>query len=246
MKILGIIPSRFESTRLPGKPLLSIQGKTMIQRVYEQCQKTTCLSDIIVATDDKRILEEVHRFGGKAMLTSKSHQSGTDRCAEVALNVENKYDFIINIQGDEPFIQPEQIDALASILTEKTQLATLIKKIEKTEELFDKNKPKVILRKDKTAIYFSRKTIPFQRGIEEKEWLKKHIYFKHIGIYAYHYNILKEITKLKPSSLELAESLEQLRWIENGYTIQTKETTIETFGIDTQEDLEKARVHRIH
>lgn len=239
MKILGIIPARYASTRFPGKPLVHIKGKSMIQRVYEQAGKAKSLSDVIVATDDERIAAEVKQFGGKFIITGSDHLSGTDRCAEVALNVTG-YDAIINIQGDEPYIDPEQIDLLTSCFNEKdVQLATLIKEIHTENELFNVNIPKVVINSKGEAIYFSRQTIPYIRNQEKENWLNSHQFYKHIGIYGYTYPALLEITKLPPSSLELAESLEQLRWIENGYRIKTKVTEIETIAIDTPEDLNK-------
>jgi len=239
MKILGIIPARYASTRFPGKPLVEIQGKSMIQRVYEQASLCRSLDRVIVATDDERITAEVSRFGGAVEHTNSSHQSGTDRCAEVAVRFP-EYDIIINIQGDEPFINPEQIDLLVSCFSApEVQLATLIKAIHTEEELFNLNLPKVVINNLKQAIYFSRQTIPFQRGLGQSAWLNNHAYYKHIGIYGYSRSALLEITKLPPSSLEKAESLEQLRWIENGYAIQTAITTLETIAIDTPEDLEK-------
>jgi 3-deoxy-manno-octulosonate cytidylyltransferase (CMP-KDO synthetase) len=239
MKILGIIPARYASTRFPGKPLVEIQGKSMIQRVYEQASQCASLDRVIVATDDERIAAEVSRFGGDVQHTSSTHQSGTDRCAEVAVRFP-EYDIIINIQGDEPFINPGQIDLLVSCFSGRNvQLATLIKAIHTQEELFNLNLPKVVINNLSQAIYFSRQTIPFQRAMDQQTWLNNHAYYKHIGIYGYSRQALLEITKLPPSSLEKAESLEQLRWIENGYTIQTALTTLETIAIDTPEDLEK-------
>ena len=239
MKILGIIPARYASTRFPGKPLVDIQGKSMIQRVYEQASQCGSLDRVIVATDDERIAAEVSRFGGEVQHTSASHQSGTDRCAEVAARFP-EYDIIINIQGDEPFINPGQIDLLVSCFsTAGVQLATLIKAIHTQEELFNLNLPKVVINSLNQAIYFSRQTIPFQRGVDQAAWLNNHTYYKHIGIYGYSRQALLDITKLAASSLEKAESLEQLRWIENGYAIQTAVTTLETIAIDTPEDLDK-------
>ena len=240
MKILGIIPARYASTRFPGKPLVFIQGKTMIQRVYEQASKAK-LTKVVVATDDERIIAEVQRFGGEAVRTASHHQSGTDRCFEAYTRLNAPHDFIINIQGDEPFIQPEQINLLVTCLENPaTQLATLIKPIESVDELFNPNSPKVVLNQHREAIYFSRQPIPYLRGAEESTWPEKHPYYKHIGIYGYRTDILEQITQLLPSSLEKAESLEQLRWLENGYKIATAVTHLETFGIDTPEDLEKA------
>jgi len=240
MEIIGIIPARFASTRFPGKPLVSIQGKTMIQRVYEQASKAK-LAQVLVATDDERIQTEVQRFGGNVVLTAEHHQSGTDRCFEAYTQFNVPYDCIINIQGDEPFIQPEQIDLLVTCFENPaTQLATLVKSIESAAELFNPNSPKVVLNQHQEAIYFSRQPIPYLRGAEEATWPQKHVYYKHIGIYGYRADILEQITQLPPSSLEKAESLEQLRWLENGFKITTAVTHLETFGIDTPEDLEKA------
>ncbi len=239
MNILGIIPARYASTRFPGKPLVDIAGKSMIQRVYEQAKKCNSLSEVIVATDDDRIFNHVNTFGGVAVMSLPRHQSGTDRCAEVALQ-HPQYDVIINIQGDEPYIDPEQITKVASCFTStEVQLSTLIKKIETLEELNNPNSPKVIINHQSEAIYFSRTPLPYLRGYEPQEWLKHFTYFKHIGIYGYRADVLQELTKLAISSLEKAESLEQLRWIENGYRIKVAETELETHAIDVPEDLEK-------
>lgn len=237
--ILGIIPARYASTRFPGKPLVDISGQSMIQRVYVQAKKCPALSEVIVATDDERIFEHVYQFGGKAVMTSDSHQSGTDRCAEVALK-HPEYEIVINIQGDEPFINPEQIAKVIGCFNEPgTQLATLIKKINTTDELYNLSSPKVVINKLYEAIYFSRAAIPHVRGEEPQRWLYHNTYYKHIGIYGYRADILQQITQLPVSSLEKAESLEQLRWIENGYRIKVAETDLETFAVDTPEDLEK-------
>ncbi|WP_312398672.1 3-deoxy-manno-octulosonate cytidylyltransferase [Sphingobacterium sp.] len=239
MKFLGIIPARFASSRFPGKPLVDIEGQTMIQRVYEQVKQSKKLSKVIVATDDQRIVDEVLSFGGNVIMTSETHQSGTDRCAEVITD-DNEYDVIINIQGDEPFINPEQIDLLAACFENpQTKIATLVKKIDSMDELFNLNIPKVVRNIHGEAIYFSRQTIPFLRGIEQKQWLKEQTFYKHIGIYAYQADTLRALTRLPVSGLEEAEALEQLRWIENGYTIQTAVTTHETIAVDTKEDLNK-------
>ncbi|MCS3556338.1 MULTISPECIES: 3-deoxy-manno-octulosonate cytidylyltransferase [Sphingobacterium] len=239
MKVIGIIPARYASSRFPGKPLVDIGGKSMIQRVYEQVKNTSCLHEVIVATDDDRIAEHVKSFAGNVIMTASSHQSGTDRCAEVIAKVSG-FDIVINIQGDEPFINPLQIELLASCFDkEETQIATLVKKIHTEDELFNVNIPKVVRNIAGQAIYFSRQTIPYLRGIEQKNWLSKHSYFKHIGIYGYRTDVLKELTQLPISILEETEALEQLRWIEHGYTIQTAETEHETIAVDTQEDLER-------
>lgn len=239
MKILGIIPSRFASTRFPGKPLVQILGKSMIQRVYEQACKSTLLADVVVATDDVLIANEVTRFGGKFVMTADTHISGTDRCAEVVSKLP-AFDSVINIQGDEPFIDPLQIDLLASCFDDsKVQIATLIKKIDTQEDLFNESIPKVVLNSRNEAIYFSRQTIPFLRNVKKDDWLEKGKFFKHIGIYGYTTEALLKITKLQPGNLELAESLEQLRWLEAGFKIETRTTSIETLAIDTPEDLNK-------
>lgn len=239
MKVLGVIPARYASTRFPGKPLVDIQGKSMIRRVYEQAVKASGIDQVVVATDDERIAAEVKNFGGEFIMTGTTHQSGTDRCAEVVGQVSG-FDVVINIQGDEPFIDPAQIDLLISCFEDReVRLATLIKEIHTAEELFNHNIPKVILNSKKEAVYFSRQTIPYLRNAEKENWLKTHQFYKHIGIYGYTVPALLEITQLPPSALEIAESLEQLRWVENGYAIQTRVTAIETISIDTPEDLNK-------
>jgi|SRR5665213_979538 len=241
MKTLGIIPARYASSRFPGKPLVDIDGKSMIQRVYERAEKCGNLSEVIIATDDKRIFDHVVGFHGMVVITSADHQSGTDRCAEVALQ-HPEYDVIINIQGDEPYIEPEQISQLAGCFKDSnTQIATLVKKVQNELELFNPNSPKVILNNRSEAIYFSRSPLPCIRGQEEKNWLQHYTYFKHIGIYGYRADILQQVTKLPVSALEKAESLEQLRWIENGYRIKVAETEFETFAVDTPGDLEKLK-----
>ena len=240
MKFLGIIPARYASTRFPGKPLANLGGKPMIQRVYEQCEKV--LANVVVATDDTRIEKAVKTFGGNVIMTSPDHQSGTDRCAEAATKVSATIDFdiAINIQGDEPFIQTEQIEQIKSCFEDaSTQIATLILPITKNEDLFDPNKPKVVVNNNSEAIYFSRSPIPFFRGKVEQEWIQHHNYYRHIGMYAYRKEVLQKLTKLSQTPLELAESLEQLRWVENGYCIKTAITHHESIGIDTPADLEK-------
>jgi 3-deoxy-manno-octulosonate cytidylyltransferase (CMP-KDO synthetase) len=239
MKILGIIPARFASTRFPGKPLADIGGKSMIHRVYEQCLKSKCLEKVIVATDDQRILDHVKSFRGEAVMTSGGHLSGTDRCNEVAAQFPD-YDVCINIQGDEPMIDPLQIDLLCGCFEDaQTVLATLIKKITTAEELFNPNTPKVVFNTEMEAIYFSRNPIPYQRSPAQNDWLHDHTYFKHIGIYGYRTSTLSVITELEISSLEKAESLEQLRWVENGFKIKVAVTEKESQAIDTPEDLQK-------
>ncbi len=242
MKFVAIIPARYASTRFPGKPLADIGGKPMIQRVYEQVKKA--VSEVWVATDDPRIFDAVESFGGKAVMTSPDHKSGTDRIQEAFLKINTDSDVVINVQGDEPFIQPEQVEALKTCFdNSNVELATLVKPFRKEdgfEVLFNPNSPKVVINKKNEAIYFSRSIVPYIRDVHHTEWLDKHIFFKHIGMYAYRSDILGEITKLPQSSLEKAESLEQLRWIENGYKIRVGYTDIETIGIDTPEDMEKA------
>lgn len=234
-RIVGIIPARYASTRFPGKPLIDIGGKSMIQRVYEQCKKATVLSDVIVATDDERIAAHVTDFGGKVVMTAETHQSGTDRCAEVLSKLDTSCDVVINIQGDEPFIDPNQIALLAEAFQEKsTQIASLIKKIKQEDEVKNPNVVKAIRNTKGEAIYFSRSPIPYRRnpGVEIT-------YFKHVGIYAYRADLLPELTRLPLGLLEQAESLEQLRWVEHGYRIALRETDLETIAIDTPDDLER-------
>ena len=236
IEIVGIIPSRYGSTRFEGKPLIDIGGKTMIERVYLQAKRANLLSQVIVATDDERIFNAVKQFGGEVVMTKAEHLNGTERCAEVAQNI--NADFIINIQGDEPFIQPEQIDLLAFTFIENQniQIATLIKKQEFSAALQNPARIKVAINKNKEALYFSRSVIPFNRSGVENET----IYYKHLGIYGYAKNVLLDIVKLTPTPLEISESLEQLRWLENGYKIACSETFHESISIDTPEDLKEA------
>lgn len=240
MKILGVIPARYASTRFPAKPLADIAGKTMIEWVYSQATQSLKLDQVVVATDNQKIFDHIKEKGGKVLMTSENHVSGTDRCAEALLLTKEKFDYVINIQGDEPFIDPRQIDLLASLLDGKTELATLVKKIKDAAALHNANIVKVITNIHQEAIYFSRSAVPHLRNVKPEDWLSKQTYFKHIGMYGYRTDILAEITKLSPSSLEVAESLEQLRWIENGYKIKVAETEIESMGIDTPEDLKRA------
>lgn len=245
MKFLGIIPARYASTRFPAKPLAMLGGKTVIQRVYEQV--AGILDDAYVATDDERIEAAVKAFGGKVVMTSVDHKSGTDRCYEACIKINGQFDVVVNIQGDEPFIQPSQLQAIKTCFDDPTtQIATLVKPFTADngfEALKNVNSPKVVLNKNMNALYFSRSIIPYQRNAEKADWLKNHTYYKHIGLYAYRVEVLKEITSLPQSSLELAESLEQLRWLENGYTIKAGITEVETIGIDTPQDLEQAEKH---
>jgi 3-deoxy-manno-octulosonate cytidylyltransferase (CMP-KDO synthetase) len=240
----GIIPARFASTRFPGKPLAIIGDKPMIQHVYERASNV--LESVFVATDDTRIQETVEGFGGRVLMTSVHHRSGTDRCAEAALIIENQYGrkpgVVINIQGDEPFIETEQIRLLTECFEDKSvEIATLIRKVGHDEDLFNANHPKVAVAKNNDAIYFSRSVIPYFRDAETSLWQVKHTYYKHIGIYGYRSDTLLRITALPQGSLELAESLEQNRWLENGFRIRTAVTPWESIGIDTPADLEKAR-----
>ncbi|MBK7570913.1 MAG: 3-deoxy-manno-octulosonate cytidylyltransferase [Bacteroidetes bacterium] len=241
MKIIGIIPARYASTRFPGKPLVDIQGKSMIQRVYEQCIKADKLSSVLIATDDQRIYDHVISFGGKAWMTSPEHQSGTDRCAEIIESGKaGDWHAVINIQGDEPYIHPEQINLLCEVMQEKSvAIGTLVKKIDAQSELFNHNNVKVVLNNKLDAIYFSRSPIPFNRNFPEDEWLKHSTYYKHIGIYGYKTKTLLEISRLAKTNLEITESLEQLRWIENGYQIKAAVTHLESVSIDTPDDLLK-------
>ena len=244
MKFIGIIPARYASTRFPAKPLAILGGKTVIQRVYEQVKDQ--LDDVYVATDDDRIESAVKAFGGKVIMTSTLHKSGTDRCFEAFSKVDEDFDVIINIQGDEPFIHSSQLSEIKRcFLDESTQIATLVKpfsQYDSLESLKNPNSPKVVINNNFQALYFSRSIIPYVRGCNKEEWLRHSVFYKHIGLYAYKKNVLEEITKLPQSSLEIAESLEQLRWLENGYFIKVGMTNIETIGIDTPEDLSKAEL----
>lgn len=234
MKIVGIIPSRYNSSRFPGKPLIDIGGKTMIRRVYEQALKATLLSDVIVATDDERIFAEVESFGGKVMMTSEMHKNGTERCAEIARNIDA--DVIINIQGDEPFIEPDQIDALAAGFgVPEVKIATLIRKTDWDDELKNPARVKVVVNRNGEAMYFSRSIIPNPISKLHFDELE---YNLHLGIYAFRKGVLLEVIKLAPTPLELTESLEQLRWLENGYSIKCVVTRHISTPIDTPEDLE--------
>lgn len=245
MNAIGIIPARYASTRFPGKPLVDIAGKTMIHRVYEQALKSKHLTQVIVATDDSRIEKEVTRFGGIVCITSDQHTSGTDRCYEVIEKMNLQTDVIINIQGDEPFIDPEQIDLLYSCFQDRnTQIATLVKEITDESILTNPNIPKVVKDKQGFALYFSREQIPYIRNLDAtNSKLNVHTFYQHIGLYGYLTSTLKEITQLSTSFLEQAEALEQLRWIENGYRIKTAITIKETIAIDTPNDLEIAKKH---
>ncbi len=238
--IAGIIPARYASTRFPGKSLIDIQGRSMIQRVYEEAAKSTSLSRLVVATDDKRIFDHVLSFGGEAVMTGSAHPSGTDRCWDALQQIGGNYRYVINIQGDEPFIDPAQIDELAAILEDgAVELATQMIPVSNYDELFDNGEVKIVLNDKMEALYFSRMVIPFIKGVDEKDWHTHHTYYRHVGMYAYRRDVLEKITKLPVSSLELAESLEQLRWLEHGFKIRCVVTGFESHCIDTPEDLEK-------
>lgn len=242
-RVLILIPARYASTRFPGKPLAEIGGKPMIQHVVEKAKTVT--EDVYVATDDERIQACVESFGGCAIMTSAEHRSGTDRCYEafqkVVAMTGKTFDVVVNIQGDEPFIRPEQVCHLVGCFEDpEVQIATLGKKFENSSDIFDPNKVKVVFSAQGTALYFSRSAIPFCRGVEQDDWLSVTSFYKHVGMYAYRPQVLKEITALSPGVLEKVESLEQLRWLENGYKIAVRVTDHESIGIDTPEDLKRA------
>jgi len=245
MKFIGIIPARYASSRFPGKALFVIEGKTMIQRVYEQAQKSSILNELIVATDDVSIENHVKKFGGKAVMTSKDHTCGTDRCYEAfhTINADGKYtsdDVVINIQGDEPCINPQQIELVATCFkNNEVKIATLVRKMDSLDDLVSPSVMKVVCDKNKRAMYFSRSPIPYFQSLDQKQWLRKHTYFQHIGIYAYRVQVLDEIHKLASSSLEKAESLEQLRWLENGYPIHVEITEHASHSVDVPSDVDK-------
>ena len=239
MTFTAIIPARYASTRFPGKPLAVLGGKTVIQRVYEQASRV--LSEVYVATDDERIYQCVESFGGKAVMTRTDHKSGTDRIQEAVENTGTQADVIINVQGDEPFIQPSQIQTLMQLFDDTTtQIGTLGKRFESIEAIESPNSPKSVIDNRGFALYFSRSIIPYIRGKAHQEWFDEYPFLKHLGVYAYRREVLAEITRLPQSSLEKAESLEQLRWLQNGYRIRVGLTDVETVGIDTPEDLQRA------
>ena len=245
MNVLAIIPARYASTRFPAKPLALLGGKPIVQRVYEQVAKV--VEKVVIATDDERIYDAVATFGGEVVMTSPNHKSGTDRCAEAYEKLGYEADIVINVQGDEPFVAPEQIEALIGCFdSEAVDIATLVKPFlveSGIDALENPNSPKVVLNEQGEAIYFSRSVVPYLRGVERSEWLKHHTFYKHIGIYAFRAKALNEVTTLAQTPLEKAESLEQLRWLESGYKIKVGITDIETIGIDTPEDLERAEQH---
>ena len=245
MKFLALIPARYASTRFPGKPLAILGGKPVIQRVYEQAM--TCFDSVCVCTDDERIMEAVAQFGGKAIMTDSACKSGTDRCRQAYERLGETFDVIVNIQGDEPFVQTSRLEQIRTCFEDpSTDIATLVKPFLPTdslEALLNPNSPKVVVTPSMQAIYFSRSVIPYLRGVEQEKWLSAHQFYKHIGLYAYRADVLRQITDLEQTPLELAESLEQLRWIENGYRIKVGVTHVETIGIDTPEDLQRAEKH---
>ena len=238
MKTLGIIPARYNSTRFPGKPLANIGGKTMLQRVYEQAQLSTLLDAVIIATDDRRIFDHAVSLKANVIMTDPSHPSGTDRCAEVAKQIEG-YDLIINIQGDEPFIEPASIDIVIELLQQKALIATLAKQIETWSELTDRNVVKVSIDENRKALDFSRSPIPIIDTIPQNQWLKHGVFYKHIGLYGFRRDTLLEVTALPPGDREQTDSLEQLRWLDAGYPIYVNLTQAKTVSIDTPEDLKK-------
>lgn len=245
MKVLAIIPARYNSTRFPGKPLVEIHGKTMIERVYQRVIRSNKILRTIVATDDIRIEEECKRKGLDYMMTSSMHTNGTERCAEVVSMLNEKYDLIINVQGDEPFIDPKVLEDIITIFetNPRAEIGTLIEPLKIEEELLSPNIIKVVFDRTMKALYFSRFAIPFQRNNPQESWFKNYDYWKHIGLYAFKPDVLKEIVDLKPSSLEVLESLEQLRWLENGYTIHINKTESNSKSIDTPEDLQYILQH---
>ncbi|HTB99569.1 MAG TPA: 3-deoxy-manno-octulosonate cytidylyltransferase [Ferruginibacter sp.] len=238
--IVGIIPARYSSTRFPGKALCDIKGKTMVQRVYEQAKLSTHLHKVVVATDDQRIVDNVLSFGGEVVMTASTHPSGTDRCWDALQQLKDQYQYVINIQGDEPFINPKQIDELAIVLKDNTtELATQMIAVDSYEMLADEGEVKIVLNTNNEALYFSRAIIPYIKNTDKKEWHKHHSYYRHVGMYAYRRDILEKITKLPVSALEKAESLEQLRWLENGFKIKCVTTKFDSHCIDTPEDLQR-------
>lgn len=240
LRILVVIPARYNSSRLPGKPLAMIGGRSMIQRVYEQVLKCKGVDHVLVATDDDRIASAVTLFGGQVAITSSAHQSGTSRCAEVAAKLHGKYDVLINVQGDEPFIAPEQVERIIRCFDDSSvTIATLIKQITMPSDLTNPNVVKAVVGTSNQALYFSRSALPHLRGIPEPDWYTTGIFFKHIGIYGYRTDILQQLVQLPENNLEQAESLEQLRWLANGFRIYAAITSEETMSIDTQEDLDK-------
>lgn len=243
MKTLGVIPARYQSTRLPGKVLLEINGKSILQMVYEQCQKTQSLSELVVATDNEKVKSHVESFGGNVVMTSEKHPSGTDRCAEAVelMGGAVNYDYVVNIQGDEPTIDPMNIETMISKIKINTEISSVYHKIDNVDTLLDSNVVKVILSENDEALYFSRSPVPHLRGQKIDKWLKHADYYKHLGIYAFRVDVLEKLVRLPMSKLELTERLEQLRWLANGYKIKMVEVFSDSLGIDTKEDFERLK-----
>ncbi len=241
MSVIGIIPARYQSSRFPGKPLAMIHGKSMLQRVYEQASKANLISTVIIATDDERIIKHAAEFGAIAVHTADTHVSGTDRCYEAYQNFGQPFDYVLNIQGDEPLLNPAQINELCAAADGLTEIATQMIKCNSHSVLFDPNEVKIALNNHQEALYFSRNVIPVIKNKPQQEWHINFDYYRHVGMYMYKTSVLKEITALSPGKLENAESLEQLRWLENGYKIKCIETTYDSHCVDTPEDLEKIK-----
>lgn len=239
MSIIGIIPARYASTRFPGKPLAMIRGKSMLQRVYEQTVKADLLDEVIIATDDERIATHAKSFAAPVVITKPEHPSGTDRCHEAYSLYGKPFDYVLNVQGDEPFLDPRQINSLAEICDGSVEIATQMIRCADPDVLFDKGEVKIVLNTNREALYFSRNVIPAIKNKSENEWHLHFEYYRHVGMYAYRVDILEKITRLKPSALEMAESLEQLRWLEHGYKISCAETSFDSHCVDTPEDIEK-------
>lgn len=239
MKFIGIIPARYASTRFPGKPLALLGGKPVIQHVYEKV--AAVLEAAYVATDDERIYDVVKSFGGQVVMTRTDHKSGTDRIEEAIEKIGGEWDVVVNVQGDEPFVAKSQLDTICHCFDDSTtQIATLGKPFESMEAVQNPNSPKIVVDNMGFAMYFSRSVIPYVRGKEKSSWLTHYPFLKHLGIYAYRKDVLRQVTLLPQSSLEIAESLEQLRWLQNGFKIKVGTTDVETVGIDTPQDLERA------
>jgi len=239
MNLVGIIPARYASSRFPGKPLVEIQGKSMLQRVYEQASASQLLNEVVVATDDERIAAHCANIGARCVMTGSQHPSGTDRCNEAYRLLGKNFDYVINIQGDEPFLNPNQIDALAAVCDGQIEIATQMIRCTNKEVLFDTGEVKIALNENNEALYFSRSVIPAVKGADMQDWINQYRYFRHVGMYAFRVDILSKITRLPVSPLEKVESLEQLRWLEHGFKIKCVETMYDSHCIDTPEDIEK-------
>jgi 3-deoxy-manno-octulosonate cytidylyltransferase (CMP-KDO synthetase) len=239
MKVLGIIPARYASSRFPGKPLVQIKGKSMLQRVYENAVSAGCLSYVTVATDDQRIMEHCHSLNIPCIMTSESHPSGTDRCMEAFEKSGMQADYVLNIQGDEPLLHPLQIKSIVDACSGAEEILTQFKRCENEDEIFSTGEVKIVMNENREALYFSRSPIPYLHKIPREEWPNQKKHFRHVGMYAYRTDILKWISSLKPSALEMAEGLEQLRWLENGFKIKCVPTEFDSHCVDTPEDLMK-------